>query len=64
MSKMKWIKFKNTGRDRQGTYLVLLDDGVVRLGTFYCGAFVMDGFCYNETPEIINSITHIQKVTQ
>lgn len=61
-STKRWSKFARSNKDRDGQWLVMLRDGTIHLGRFYCGAFVKDGFCYNDTPGIISEITHIKAV--
>lgn len=58
----RWMSYRKTKRDRDGLWLVRLRGGAIRLGTFYCGSFVMAGFPYNQTPGMIGDITHLQLV--
>ena len=58
-----WRKFRGVPKDDDANqWLAKLKGGSCVLGTFYRGVFVQDGFSYNETPEVIKLITHVQKV--
>jgi hypothetical protein len=59
-----WKRYRHSERNEpEGKLLVKLEDDSVRFGEFYCGAFVMDGYCYNETPTIARRIRFIKKAT-
>ena len=58
----KWQKFIRSKQDHSGLFLVQMNDGAIHLGQFYCGAFVRDGFFYNNTPGMISQIKFIQAV--
>lgn len=57
-----WSKFIRSKQDHSGLFLVQMNDGAIHLGQFYCGAFVRDGFFYNNTPGMLSQIKFIQAV--
>lgn len=59
---MKWQRYRYSYRDLEGLFLVKLKHGAIFLGEFYCGEFVMSGFCYNETPGMKRRITYIARI--
>lgn len=60
----RWKRYRRPRgfESREGVYLVQLRNRQILLGEFYCDEFVVNGRGYNQTPGLLEQITHLQLV--